>query len=258
MTNRISSIAFNTFREAVRDRVLYNLVVFALLLVASSLLFGQISIGIERLILVNLGLTAISIFGIVIAIFIGIGLVSKEIEKRTLYTVLARPVRRWEFLLGKFFGLSGTLVVNASFMALGFFLALLAVVHRFERQDGWLLIALYFIILEFIVITAITLFFSTFSSPLLSAVFTLAIFIIGTFAEDLRTFAAMMHGPARWLSLATAHVVPNFASLNIISSVAHGQGVAGSLIFYNTVYALLYATAAIAGAAIIFERRNLK
>jgi len=96
MINRISAISFNTFREAVRDRVLYNLIFFALLLVAASVLVGQISIGIERIVLVNLGLTAVSIFGIVIAIFIGIGLVSKEIEKRTLYAVLARPVRRSE------------------------------------------------------------------------------------------------------------------------------------------------------------------
>ena len=91
MIGRVRSIAFNTFREAVRDRVLYNLIVFAVLLIASSLVLGQISIGIEKIVLVNLGLTAISIFGVVIAIFIGIGLVSKEIDKKTLYTVLARP-----------------------------------------------------------------------------------------------------------------------------------------------------------------------
>src|SRR5438445_8533951 len=120
--NRVGHIAFNTFREAVRDRVLYNLVFFALLLVGSTPLFGQISVGLERIVLVNLGLTAISIFGVVIAIFIGIGLVSKEIEKKTLYTVLSRPVRRWEFILGKYFGLAGTLAVNTFFMAVGFLL----------------------------------------------------------------------------------------------------------------------------------------
>jgi len=110
--NRISAVAFNTFREAVRDHVLYNLIFFALLLVGAALLFGQISIGIQRIVLVNLGLTAISVFGVVIAIFIGIGLVSKEMEKKTLYTILSRPVRRWEFIVGKFGGLAWTLVVN--------------------------------------------------------------------------------------------------------------------------------------------------
>src|ERR1700692_4222942 len=102
---RISYIAFNTFREAVRDRVLYHLIAFALLLSGAAILVGEISIDIERLVVVNLGLTAVTIFGVVIAIFIGIGLVSKEIDKRTLYTVLSRPVRRWEFIAGKFFWL---------------------------------------------------------------------------------------------------------------------------------------------------------
>ncbi|MCI0353719.1 MAG: ABC transporter permease, partial [Acidobacteria bacterium] len=124
MVKRIGDIAVATFREAVRDRVLYNLIFFALLLVAAAVLVGQISIGIERIVLVNLGLTAIALFGIVIAIFIGIGLVWKEMEKKTLYTVLSRPVRRWEFIAGKFFGLAGTLVVNTLFMAVGFFAAL--------------------------------------------------------------------------------------------------------------------------------------
>src|ERR1051326_3830858 len=105
MSARLSAIAVNTFREAVRDRVLYNLVIFVLLLVASAPLFSEISIGMERLILVNVGLSAISLFGVIIAIFIGIGLVSKEIEKRTLYTILSRPVRRWEFIVGKYLGL---------------------------------------------------------------------------------------------------------------------------------------------------------
>ncbi len=258
MSARVASIAFNTFREAVRDRVLYNLIVFALLLVASALVFGQISLGIERIVLVNLGLTAVSIFGIVIAIFIGIGLVSKEIDKRTLYTVLARPVRRWEFILGKFFGLVGTLVVNTFFMAIGFFLALLYLVHRFQSGDGYLLVAIYFIVLQFIIVTALALLFSSFSSPLLSAVFAFALFIIGTFAEDLRAFAAMAHGIAGWIPTAAAYLVPNFSALNVISSVAHGQPVAPALIAYNTAYALLYATAAIAAAALIFEHRNLK
>ncbi len=115
MSARIAYIASNTFREAVRDRVLYNLIAFALLLSGAAILVGQISIDIERLVVINLGLTAVSLFGLVIAIFIGIGLVSKEIEKRTLYTVLSRPVRRWEFIFGKFCGLAGTLVVNTLF-----------------------------------------------------------------------------------------------------------------------------------------------
>src|SRR6202046_3548771 len=178
MKARVVHIASNTFREAVRDRVLYNLIAFALLLSGAAILVGQISIEIEKLVVINLGLTAVSLFGVVIAIFMGIGLVSKEIEKKTLYTVLSRPVRRWEFVVGKFFGLTGTLVVNTFFMAIGVFLALLYVAHKFEKGDVWILLALYFIVLEFLIVCALALFFSSFSTPLMSAVFTFALFVI--------------------------------------------------------------------------------
>lgn len=258
MSARIVHIASNTFREAVRDRVLYNLIAFALLMSGAAILVGQISIGIERLVVVNLGLTAVSLFGVVIAIFIGIGLVSKEIEKRTLYTVLSRPVRRWEFIVGKFVGLAGTLAVNTFFMAIGVFAALLYLSHGFQPADGWILIALYFIVLQFLVITALALLFSSFSTPLLSAVFAFSLFVIGSFADDLRGFAAMIRGAAGWLATGAAYVVPNFSSFNVISSVAHQQPVAGQLIFSNTVYALVYVGMALCGAVLIFERRNLK
>jgi len=258
MNSRVGYIAFNTFREAVRDRVLYNLIAFALLLSATAILVGEISIEIERVVVVNLGLTAISLFGVVIAIFIGIGLVSKEIDKRTLYTVLSRPVRRWEFVVGKFFGLTGTLVVNTFFMALGVFLALLYVAHHFEKMDIWVLAALYFIVLQFLIVCALALFFSSFSTPLMAAVFTFALFVIGSLAEDLRGFARMAQGVEGWLATAIAYLVPNFSALNVISSVAHEQPVAGQLILSNTVYALVYASMALCGAVLIFERRNLK
>jgi ABC-type transport system involved in multi-copper enzyme maturation permease subunit len=258
MNSRILHIATNTFREAVRDRVLYNLIAFAVLMSGAAILVGQISFGIERLVVINLGLTAVSLFGTVIAIFIGIGLVSKEIDKRTLYTVLSRPVRRWEFIVGKFFGLSGTLVVNTSFMALGVFASLLYVSHHFQKTDGWILIALYFIVLQFLMITALALLFSSYSSPLMSAVFAFCLFVIGSFAEDLRGFAAMTQGFTRWLALGAAYLLPNFSALNVISLVAHEQPVSAQLIFYNTAYALIYATVAICGAVLIFEHRNLK
>ncbi|HEY3618559.1 MAG TPA: ABC transporter permease subunit [Candidatus Sulfotelmatobacter sp.] len=258
MSARIASIAANTFREAVRDRVLYNLIAFALLLSGAAIFVGQISIDIEKLVVINLGLTAVSLFGLVIAIFIGIGLVSKEIEKRTLYTVLSRPVRRWEFIVGKFFGLAGTLVVNTFLMAIGVFGALLYVAHKLIRPDALILVALYFIVLQFLIICALALLFSSFSSPLLAAVFTFSLFVIGSFAEDLRGFAGMVHGITRWLAVGAAYLVPNFAAFNVISSIAHEQPVAPQLIFNNTLYALLYAAMALSGAVLIFEHRNLK
>lgn len=258
MSPRILHIASNTFREAVRDRVLYNLIAFAILMCGAAVLVGQISIDIERLVVINLGLTAVALFGIVIAIFVGIGLVSKEIEKRTLYTVLSRPVRRWEFIAGKFFGLAGTLVVNTFFMAIGVFAALLYVSHHFHAADAWVLVALYFIILQFLIVVALALFFSSFSSPLLSAVFAFCLFVIGSFSEDLRGFAAMSHGVQGWLATAAAYIVPNISALNVIGQVAHGEPVAGQLILLNTGYALLYSAVVVLGAVLIFERRNLK
>jgi len=259
MNSPIIHIASNTFREAVRDRVLYNLIAFALLLTGAAVLVGQISIDIERLVVVNLGLTAVSLFGVVISIFIGIGLVSKEIERRTLYTVLSRPVSRWQFIIGKFLGLAGTLVVNTFFMAIGVFGALLYVAHKFTRSDAWILVALYFIILQFVILCSLALLFSSFSSPLLSAVFAFSLFIIGCFSEDLRGFAGMAGtSVTRWLATAAAYAVPNFSALNVISSVAHQQPVPVNLILLNTGYALFYAGMALCGAVLIFDRRNLK
>jgi ABC-type transport system involved in multi-copper enzyme maturation permease subunit len=258
MLSRIWHISYNTYREAVRDRVLYNLVFFALLMVGSTPLVGQISVGVERIVLVNLGLTAISIFGVVIAIFIGIGLVSKEIDRKTLYTVLSRPVRRWEFILGKYFGLAGTLAVNTFFMAIGFFGVLLYVTKSFERADGHLLVAIYFIILQFLIITAITLLFSSFSSPLLSAMFAFGLFVIGSFSDDLRGLAGMLDGIQKSLLMGISYLVPNFGALNVITQVSHQQGVAAALVLHNTLYALFYVTATLSAAVIIFENRNLK
>jgi len=258
MNTRIYSIASNTFREAVRDRVLYNLIAFAGLLSGAAILVGQISIDIEKLVVINLGLTAVSLFGIVIAIFIGIGLVSKEIEKRTLYTVLSRPVRRWEFIVGKFFGLAGTLAVNTFCMAIGVFGALLYVAHRFAGADSLIFVALYFIVLQFLIICSLALLFSSFSSPLLSAVFAFSLYVIGSFADDLRGFATLAHGVTRWIATGTAYLVPNFSALNVISSVAHQQPISGQLILHNTLYSLFYTAMALSGAVLIFDRRNLK
>jgi hypothetical protein len=143
-------------------------------------------------------------------------------------------------------------------MAVGVFAALLYVSHHFQSADGWVLVALYFIVLQFLIITALALLFSSFSSPLMAAVFAFSLFIIGSFAEDLRGFAGMTQGVTRWLATGAAYLVPNFSALNVISSVAHEQAVSGQLILYNTAYALIYTTMALCGAVLIFERRNLK
>jgi ABC-type transport system involved in multi-copper enzyme maturation permease subunit len=238
--------------------VLYNLIFFALLMVGTAPLFGEISIGLERIILINLGLTAIALFGVVIGIFIGTGLVSKEIEKRTLYTILSRPVWRWQFIVGKYAGLSLTLLVNASLMAIGFFAALLLVTRQLQWGDVAVLVALFFILLQFLLITAVAMLFSTFSTPLFASVFAFAMFVIGNFSEDLRGFAGLAPGAAGWMTKALSYAVPNFGALNVISQAAHGQSPSAMVIAMSTLYAIVYSTVAVAAAILIFDRRNLK
>src|SRR5512141_2969644 len=128
---RIVAIARNTFREAVRDRVLYNLVLFVLLLTGAAVFIGELSGGQERKIIVDLGLSAMLLFGVFIAIFVGVGLVYKEIERRTVYSIFSKPVGRGEFLLGKYFGLCLTLLVNVGVMGAAVSLALIYV------KRGW-------------------------------------------------------------------------------------------------------------------------
>lgn len=258
MITRVRAVAANTFRESVRDRILYNLVFFALLLVASAPLLGQISAGVQRVLLINLSLSAISVFGIVISIFVGISLVSKEIERRTLYPVLSRPISRAEFVVGKYFGLAGTLTVNTISMAFGFYVALFLIFGSLHRADWNALIAIYFILLQFFVIIGLTLLFSSFSSPLLSALFALSMFVAGTFAGDLRSYAQTAHGAGKWLAVAAGYLVPNLASFNVITRVSHDQPVTRALIGYNSLYAVLYTVVVLSGAVLIFSRRNLK
>jgi ABC-type transport system involved in multi-copper enzyme maturation permease subunit len=252
-------VAIHTFREAVRDRVLYNLIVFALMMIGASILVGEISIGIDRLVIINLGLSAISIFGLVMAIFIGVGLVYKEMEKRTLYSLLAKPVRRWEFLVGKFGGLLLTLVVNTWFMTLGLAVALFYVSRQFLRADVTILVAIYFILLELALVTAFALFFSCFSSPMLSTLFTLGIYVAGFFSADIREIGMVTRSPAMQ---ATARVVsyllPNFRNFNVISAASHGDAIPFSLIWQNTAYAALYVALVLIAASAIFSGRNLK
>lgn len=259
MIHRISTIALHVFKQSVRDRVLYNLIAFAILLIGTAVLFGQISVGIQQIILVNLGLSAISVFGLLIAIFIGISLVWREIERRTLYNVLSKPVARWEFILGKYLGLLLTLVVNTAIMSAGFYAALLYLNHHFERRDLGSLEAIYLILLELALVVGVALFFSCISTPLLSAVFTFCVFVIGNLLTDIRWFGH--ESGSAWLSHVTAflyYVLPDFHGFNAITSVAHGHFVPGYQMLSSSLYALLYAAILVGTSILIFEERELQ
>jgi len=252
-------VAINTFREAVRDRVLYNLIFFALMMTGAAILVGGISIGIERMVIINLGLSAISIFGLIMAIFIGVGLVHKEMEKRTLYSLLSKPVRRWEFLTGKFGGLLLTLVVNTSLMTLGLAAALYYVGRPFVRSDATILVAVYFILLELALVTALALFFSCFSSPMLSTLFTLGIYLAGIFSSDIRDVGMFTSSPAIQSGARVLYyLLPNFHNFNAIAAAAHGEAVPFALIWQNTAYAAVYVALVLIASAAVFSGRNLK
>ena len=256
---RAGVVALNTFREAVRDRVLYNLVFFALLMIAAAIAVGQISIGIEQIVIVSLGLSAISVIGLLISVFLGVALVSKEMDKRTLYALLAKPLRRWEFLLGKFGGLVLTLAVNTAAMALGLLLAMLYVKHSLERSDATVLVAVYFILLKLALIVALALLFSCFTTPLLAILFTTGLYIVGLYVQELRNLPLELLSPAmtaftKWLSC----LLPNFENFNVMAMAAHGRAVPGALILQNTLYAVVYCTIVLAIASVVFSRRNLK
>jgi ABC-type transport system involved in multi-copper enzyme maturation permease subunit len=219
---------------------------------------GQISIGIEEMVIVTLGLSAISVIGLLIAVFIGVGLVSKEMDKRTLYALLAKPVRRWEFLLGKFVGLVLTLALNTAAMAAGLFVAL-RYLKQLERGDVAVLVAVYFILLKLSLVVALALLFSCFTTPLLAILFTAGLYVSGLFVEEMRTYRSETMAPAmrailRWLS----YVLPNFENFDAMASAAHGRTIPGVLILQNTAYAAVYCTILLVAASLIFSRRNLK
>jgi Cu-processing system permease protein len=256
---RAGVVALNTFREAVRDRVLYNLVFFALLMMAAAVLVGQISIDIEDTVIVSLGLSAISLIGLLIAIFLGVALVSKEMDKRTLYALLAKPVRRWEFLLGKFGGLVLTLAVNTAAMALGLLLVMLYVKHSLQRGDAVVLVAVYFILLKLALVVALALLFSCFTTPLLAILFTVGLYVVGLYVQELRNMPVEVLSPpmaafTKWLS----YLLPNFENYNVMALAAHGRAVPGALIEQNTLYTAVYCTIVLMAAAAVFSRRNLK
>jgi Cu-processing system permease protein len=256
---RAGIVALNTFREAVRDRVLYSLVFFGLLMMAAAVLVGQISIGIEDTVIVTLGLSAISMIGLLIAVFIGVALVSKEMDKYTLYALLAKPVRRWEFLLGKFGGLVLTLAVNTAAMALGLLMVMLYVKHSLQRSDAVVLVAVYFILLKLALVVALALLFSCFTTPLLAILFTVGLYIVGLYVQELRDMPLEVMSPAmssftKWLS----YMLPNFENFNVMAMAAHGRAVPGALILQNTLYAVVYCTIVLTAAAAVFSRRNLK
>jgi len=265
----IAHVAVNVFKESVRDKILYNLVVFAVLLISASYLIGELTAGQDVKIIKDLGLAAISMFGLLISVFIGIGLVWKEVEKRSIYTLLSKPMRRQEFLLGKYCGLVLTLIINVAVMTVAFYavLAYMEVTSPVNIRASWpapatdlaMLKAVALIMLELMLVTAIALFFSTFSSPFLSAMLTIAVWVIGHFNEDLRNYGATIASPvAASIARGVYYVVPNFAAFDVKLQVVHAQAVPLRHMALTSVYGITYVAFVLLGAVIIFSKRDFK
>ena len=242
-----------------RDRILYNLVVFALLLIAGAILLGELSGGQEAKIIVDLGLSAILFFGVFIAIFVGVGLVYKEIERRTLYAILSKPIGRGEFLFGKYLGLCLTLLVNVAIMGVGLSLALLYVKRGWDPLVMRIWPAILLIYIELLILTGVAMLFSSFSSPALSALLTFFVFVIGHFSADLKMLGhSMSSAPARWLFASLYYLLPNLTNYNVITAVSHGLLPEPQFLVSALVYGLIYVSVLLAASVLIFSRRNLK
>jgi ABC-type transport system involved in multi-copper enzyme maturation permease subunit len=262
IATRVWAISLNTFREAIRNRVLYVLVAFSLALMAFSLVLGELSLHEEVRVIKDLGLAGISAFGMIIALFLGVNLLSKELDKKTVYFVIPKPLDRWEFLLGKYLGLAVTLVTLVALMS--------AVLWGFVAFQGGhhgtvLLRAEILVLLELLLLTAVALFFSSFSSPYLSAMFAAALWIIGRSTPELRLFAEKKLEAATGgdVLLAVTRVVPDFhlfyvSGANLGGEVVtiHEAFVTWAYVGGTAAYAVLYILVCLLLAMALFARRD--
>jgi len=253
---QILAISLNTFRETIRDKVLYNLVFFAIGLLLLSVIVSQWSVGQESKILKDFGLSIITLFGLLIAIFIGIGLVFKEIDKKTIYAILSKPVERYKFIIGKYLGLGLTLLLNFVVMAAGF----LIVLWFFEgRLDFYLLPAIVLIFFEMLIVIAFSILFSSFTNPTLSAIFSLFIFISGHFVADFKAAGTELQSTSMNVLLKILYyVLPNFEKFNIKGEVVHRLSYDTSMIYYALLYGTFYVVCILLISVVIFQRRNFK
>lgn len=249
----IRAIALNTFREAIRDRILYLLLAFALILIVASRLLSLLTVGNEEKIIKDIGLSAISVFGVLTAVFVGVSLVFKEIERKTVYTLLANPVRRWQFVVGKFGGLVAVLAMNLGLMSVALFGILLL-----RGEAPWALVpAVLLILVELVIITAFALLFSSVTNPVLAALFTAAIYVVGHLSWSLKLLKEKMPASfGRWLCDLFYVVLPNLDRLNAKTEAVQGIAIEPATLALALTYGLGYAVLVLALACVAFERKE--
>jgi ABC-type transport system involved in multi-copper enzyme maturation permease subunit len=250
---KISAIAGITFKEAKRDRILYLLFFFAAVGIIASRVLAILTVGDRVKIIKDVGLASISIFGVLMAVLIGTSLVYKEIDKKTIFTLLSKPLHRAQFILGKFLGLVLTLFIMTAFMTVIF----LGLVYVQTFKIEWpLLVAIAYTFLELILITAVAILFSTFSTPILSSIFSLAFYLIGHLSWGLELLIKKMPpGGGRTAARILYTFLPDLENFNFRTEVVHALPIPAGIYLYSFLYGIFY-TAFILGLAILVFRRR--
>lgn len=255
---RTLAIAINTCREAMRDKILYTLLFFALVMIGASLLVADLTIGEYDKVMKDIGLASINLFGMMIAVLVGIGLVYKEIERKTIYTIASKPLHRWQFLLGKYLGLVGTLAVEVIIMTVGLYALL---VFSGSTLSAPMAAAIWLTYVELLVVTAIAILFSAFTTPVLAALFTLGSCLIGRLSAALKTFAHTNERASESFQVFADfvyRVIPDLQTFNTRTAAAHGKAVDWEYVGYSTGYGLFWAAALLVLASLIFSYRDFK
>ena len=257
--SKIAAIASVTVREAVRQRLAVNLLVFGVALLAASITISTLTFGEQYRIIANLGLSAMEVVGTLIATFLGAGLIAGEIERRTLYPVLAKAVTRPEYLVGRYLGLVATVTLNL--LVMGAIFGTVLAVHlggtSFVRGTP-ILAVLAAMAVQFAMVAAVATFFSTFSSTTLSAIFTLSVVVAGYLSSDLVRYWSKQGQIAQALGKVAYVLVPNLEALNLKEAMVYRDPVAASFAWTGIGYGVLYAAAVVSFAAAVFGRRDLR
>jgi ABC-type transport system involved in multi-copper enzyme maturation permease subunit len=252
---RIWAIASNGFREVIRDKILYTIVFFALLLVIALQLLPEIAATTEDKILLDFGLAAIGVLGVIVAIFVGTGLINKEIEKRTVLVLIPKPLNRAEFIIGKHLGLSAVLAVIIVAMT-AIYLIILSL-GKIQYPLISILVSTLFLFLELCLITAVALMFGVFTSSLLAALLTFGVYLMGNLSPDLLKLGSLSkNSNAQALTDTLYLVLPDLSRLNLKNEAVYGILPSPVTLLGNGVYALLYMVLLLAIAILIFSRRE--
>ncbi len=256
MGNRILYVSLNTFRETIRNKILYAILAFALIVIGLSYFLADLSVGDLARIIADVGLACIHVFGVIMAVFLGITLVSHEVERKTVYIILSKPVRRWEFIVGKALGLCMTLALTTGVMAVTLFLVHAGYGGAAEKG---ILVASGGVWFELILLICLATFFSTFTTPVLSAIFTLSMFLIGHVSGDLLVFGGRATSAAvQWSSRILFFLLPNLEHFNWKNEVVYGGARSFSLIPGALGYLACYCAAVLFAACLLFSRKDFK